>query len=89
MSGTKIGRAAAHSELLRAIAVGDPVPCQGPRADNWTAEDRASQVAAARECRRCPALLACGNYARKWCETGGVWAGRRPTKPKPSTQPKG
>lgn len=55
-----------------------PIPCRwseivSPSA--WTSEDKADQADAARECLKCPVLIACRRYGLDYPKEQGVYGG--------------
>ncbi|MGX5657951.1 WhiB family transcriptional regulator [Geodermatophilus nigrescens] len=77
------GAAAKWRYLLAALQAAGPVPCQQGPSSAWWPEPggpRDTIDAAVDECRRCPALSACRDYAVAAGEQAGIWGGTLPTE---------
>lgn len=70
--------------LLLAREKGQEVPCLGPGAEAWTANDWEEQAVAADRCLDCPAMLLCKQYADLAKVNAGTWGGvtRDPANPR-------
>lgn len=77
--GDDPARTRAHGALMGHITDldegGQHVPCLGAEGAYFTADDSEIQHGAARLCRDCPALQACGAYVAAFPEPAGAWAG--------------
>ncbi|KLU10020.1 hypothetical protein ABL57_09130 [Kocuria sp. SM24M-10] len=67
-----------EAALAAAQAAGLIVPCRGPEAPAWTADDTGTLEVAALLCEDCPALQECRSYAVQAGEDGGAYGGLTP-----------
>lgn len=64
----------AHTELLNRIAEVRGVPCQS-EPEKWFSDDPEHQEQARLQCRTCPVIVACRQYAKAARVSAGTWGG--------------
>lgn len=80
-SVAELARSEAHARLLDRIEYHlsrdrDCIPCMGHERDAWISDHPQLQAFAAVQCRRCPVMTLCAEYAREHeSHRSGVWGG--------------
>lgn len=64
-----------HGAIGEALRAGQSVPCVADPEGGWTSDDKTERARAAWRCLDCAAFLICDQYASRFRESGGVWAG--------------